>query len=200
MQFIKKNPALAVGIGLPLAVVVIFSIAAILPSWLVAPPRYDALFATVSAYGAHDPGAGEVKYAVDNGHLKAYRRKLPVQRFELSDGQLFVFDAQRGGVRPLFVPPSSLKDLTDDWQEFPVPQAQGLALDASTTSPDGYEFHDRFEYNTELWPFFGGSGTRQGLSIGKHGREVKITLPSGTDLYARTNVHFLGWIVSGGAK
>lgn len=201
MNFIKRNPALAVGIGLPLAVVVLFAIAAIVPTWFVPPPRHDALFAiTLPTYASRDPGTGEVKYAVDGGHLKAYRRKPPGQRYEESDTQLLLFDAKTRGVREIFVPPSSLEDLTNDWQEFPVPAAQGLVLDASTTSPDGYEFRNRDTYNTELWPFFSGGPSHQGLSLGKGGREVKITLPNSNDIYTGRNVHFLGWIISGDAK
>jgi len=197
MKFIKQNPALAVGIGLPLLVVVIFAIAAIVPSWLVAPPRYDALFTvTLAAYTSRDPGVGEVKYAVDHGHLKAYRRKPPAQHYDVSDGALLLFDAKSGGVREIFVPPLSLTDMTGDWQEFPVPEAQAFTLDASTTSPDGYEFHDRYTYGGEVWPFFNGGPAWHGPSLGKSGREIKIALPAVNDSYSGTTVHFLGWVTS----
>lgn len=203
MKFIKQNPALAAGIGLPVLVVVIFSLAAIVPTWLVASPRYDALFAiTVPTYASHDPGVGEVKYAVDQGHLKAYRRKPPKQGYELSDTQLLLFDAKKESVREIFVPPSSLADLADDWQQFPVPEAQGFVLDPNTVSPDGYEFHDRYTYtngyNNEIWPFFfDGGPARPGVSVGKNGREVKVPLPNVNLVYSTGNVHFLGWITTG---
>jgi hypothetical protein len=199
MGFIKKNPALAAGIGLPLVVVLIFAIATIVPTWFVPAPRYDALFAvSVPTYASHDPGVGEVKYAVAQGHLKAYRRKPPAQGYELSDTQLFLFDAKTRGVREIFVPPSSLNDLTADWQEFPVPDVQSFVLDGSTTAPDGYEFRDRYtDGGGNFWPFFDGGPVQRVASVGKSGREVKIAVPNANGAYSAGNLHFLGWVTSG---
>lgn len=201
MEFLRKNPALAVGIGLPCAVVVLFFLATLVPSWLVAPPRYDALFTVSSACCApHAPGDSEIKFSVSGGHLKAYRRKWPKTGYETSDLQLFLFDAKTLRLREISIAPSATP-AGDDWQEFPVPETQSLTLDPSTTALDGYQFHERSDYDGDVWPFFGGGGYgHESISLGKNGREIKMALPNSGSFNANMNLHFLGWVTARDGK
>jgi hypothetical protein len=45
-SFIRENPTIAFGLGLPLILVVVFLLISGIPTLLVAPPQYDVLYAT----------------------------------------------------------------------------------------------------------------------------------------------------------
>ena len=44
--FLRENPTIAFGLGLPLLLVVAFLLVSGIPALLVAPPQYDVLYAT----------------------------------------------------------------------------------------------------------------------------------------------------------
>ncbi|MEW5011208.1 MAG: hypothetical protein AB1Y22_06540, partial [Cycloclasticus sp.] len=44
--FLRENPTIAFGLGLPLLLVVVFLLISGIPSLLVTPPQYDVLYAT----------------------------------------------------------------------------------------------------------------------------------------------------------
>jgi hypothetical protein len=201
MRVLKENPALAVGIGLPILVVIFFAVATIVPSWLVAPPQYDVLFAVnIPNYAAHEPSNGEIKFAASNGHLKAYRRFDPKQACCPNNMQLYMFEAKTGRVHEIFIEPVSAPANADgNWKEFTVPEAEKLQIDPSTIAPDGYEFHDRSGYGGEVWPFFAGHSVHDRMAIGKQGREVTIPLPVSNNIYI-SNAQFIGWVVGKDGK
>ncbi|MDP9128277.1 MAG: hypothetical protein M3N08_08480 [Pseudomonadota bacterium] len=199
MDFIRRNPALALGIGLPCLVVVLFSLAALIPAWIVPPPQYDALFATTgSAYTASDSASAELKFTVEKNHLKLYRRRAPKQG-GLSDTKLFRFDARTGSVSEISVPPPGpAEPISDAWQPLEVPDTQALVLDTRTTAPDGYQFHDRSPgYNGGLWPFFDGMPARENVTVSKDGRQIKVPLAEGNLYYTGGPIRLLGWITGG---
>lgn len=45
-SFIRENPTIAFGLGLPLLLVVVFLLVSGIPALLVDPPQYDVLYAT----------------------------------------------------------------------------------------------------------------------------------------------------------
>ena len=52
--FLRENPTIAFGLGLPLLLVVVVLLIAGVPAFLVAPPQYDVLYAT--EYYNHQKG------------------------------------------------------------------------------------------------------------------------------------------------
>jgi hypothetical protein len=196
MGLIKNNPALAVGIGLPVLVVLFFALASLIPTWLVAPPQYDALFTLeIPNYITHEAADGETKFEVLGGQLKAYRRFDEKHMNTGAHTQLYIFDARTLKARGISLPPTSIpSDADKDWHEMTVPDTQSLTLDPSPVAPDGYEFHDRFGQGPGLWPLYGSVSDRNGFSIGKSGRDIRVMVPNAT-FYGNNGLRFLGWVV-----
>ncbi|MEM7182540.1 MAG: hypothetical protein AAF518_16625 [Spirochaetota bacterium] len=53
-SFLKENPTIVFGLGLPLLLALIFSIASLVPTLLVDPPQYDVVYATGYYDDRHD--------------------------------------------------------------------------------------------------------------------------------------------------
>ncbi len=188
MRWIKENPTLAAGIGLPLVLIVLFSLAATIPRMLVEPPTYDVLF-YADNYSAK-PDA-EVKLSVEGGQLKAQYRKQDNQYGSYVHA-IYRYSAKTGTTRQIdIIPPGSG---AKEWQDFSIKGASDLTLDSNLTAPDGYTFESyRNGSGGELASmFFMGSHYHRGPLIAKSGRTISIH-PS-NDTYYGYNVHFLGWV------
>lgn len=197
MRFIKENPALAAGIGLPFLLVVIFSLAAVIPQWLVAPPQYDLLFIANQYNNNSDT---EIRLQVVGGVLKAEQRKLERVNNYYNNNvpHLYRYSVRNNSVQEINLSPKSTVE-SKDWQEFSVPEVQSLKLDNNSKAPDGYEFAGQYGYSggSIFFPF--GGRYRDGVSIIKDGRAVALPKIDGSYYYPG-NVKFLGWIVSEGDK
>jgi hypothetical protein len=193
MRFLWKNPALAAGIALPVIITILFALATIVPGRLVPPPQHDMLF--TSNTGAGRPGGSEeLKFAVEEGVLKSYRR-FNSQLHYAPETKLYLFEARTLGVREIFVPPAGTRG-SEHWQEFPLPAAQSWRLAASSVAPDGYEVQgrDRGASTGGLWPFFGG-GAPDGITIAKNGRRIRVKLPVADTLYGH-DTRFVAWVTA----
>ncbi len=197
MRFIRENPALAAGIGLPILVVILFFLAAVVPSWLVAPPRYDMLYTldVYYPYTLHTADSDDVRYDVVDGHLKAYNR-WNKNRYATTMTHLFLFDAEKMATREISSPPPIPAADDNEWHEFPIEETKGMTLDATSVAPDGYEFHDHYDTGEFFWPIFSSQPDRERIFIEKNARTINLAIP-GSSTYQRGNPHFLGWITSG---
>lgn len=196
MRFIKENPALAAGIGLPFLLVIFFSLAAVIPQWLVADPQYDFLFSDTQYHKNSDV---EVRFQVVDGAIKIEQRK-PDKDNSYNSTHLYRYNTKNNSVQEIALSPKS--DDNKDWHEFSVSEIKSLKLDNNSKSLDGYEFAGQYGYYSGggLFFFGGGGRYRDGLSLVKNGRVVYISQTRGDRLYYSRDAKFLGWVISEGDK
>src|SRR5687768_14291372 len=114
-RLIKKNPALATGILLPVLLVVLFSIAALVPKFLVEPPGHDLLF-SVKSYSLQ--AGNEYKFTVEDETLKLQARKFPTSNG--SGGynyKLYWYQADKQTVQEIALPDKDIASRS--WVSLP---------------------------------------------------------------------------------
>lgn len=203
MRFIKENPALAAGIGLPFLLVIFFTFSTVIMQWAVESPKYDAIFAIQDTNCLN--GDAVVSFNFADGKVKArysYPKVENNYRNCHANQSIYRFEAKNLTSRKItFELPEESEDskTTSDWHKFEIAELANLQIDNSQVSPDGYNFKNKNGYyNGYFSPFFGGYRYRDSVVISKNGRNIKI-LPTDNryyNYYAYDNVIFLGWVIS----
>lgn len=196
--FLRENPTIAFGLGLPLLLVVVFLLISGVTALLVAPPQYDVLYAT-----EYSNRQNVVQIAVVDQRLRIIHNAD-------ADGalapRLWRYSPTTGSVKeiPIILPSAStpavnIPSVPGEFSkrtEIDVPDLAGLAIDSSSIAPDGYEFsagRDRHTGN-----FFGelfySTRYHSAAVLTKNGR--KISLPNADAQHFYRNTQFLGWVVS----
>lgn len=197
-SFLRENPTIAFGLGLPLLLVVVFLLVSGIPALLVDPPQYDVLYAT--EYNNYPNGV----------QISVVNRKVQVVYLGNSAGyqkpRLWRYSPKTGGVReiPIMLPP----DLAPPGQRpvtpadaakitaIDVPDLAALTIDSSSVAPDGYEFSTGNNgYSGDVFSgLFYSSRYRNEAVLTKKGRSVH--LPNATNMYYGNNTRFIGWVVT----
>lgn len=196
--FLRENPTIAFGLGLPLLLVVIFLLISGIPSLLVDPPQYDVLYAT--EYYNYQNGVQisviDQKVQVIYQGIQQGNRKPRLWRYNPKTGAVkeiaFILPPglPQAGKTP--VPPGEGLQTT----VISVPELDGLSVDSSSISPDGYEFRSgstRYSGNV-FGDLFYSSRYRHEAVLTKNGRNIR--LPNAVGQYYSNNTHFIGWVVS----
>jgi hypothetical protein len=198
-SFLRENPTIAFGLGLPLLLVVVFLLVSGIPVLLVDPPRYDVLYAT--EYENY-PGSGLQVSVVEGkvrvvyqGNTQGYR-KPRVWRYSPANGGvkeipvLLPAGLAPPGTRPAV--PETPAVVTP----IEVPELAGLTVDSSSVAPDGYEFNvGRNGYSGDVFTgLFYPSRYRSEAVLTKQGRSFR--LPNMGNVYYSNNTHFIGWVVA----
>ncbi|MEM7360143.1 MAG: hypothetical protein AAF431_13660 [Pseudomonadota bacterium] len=194
-SFLKDNPTIAFGLGLPLLLVIVFLLVSGIPNLLVAGPKFDVLYAT---------------------GYNAYRNPLQISvvdnRVQLSYGQveypeqiprLWLYMSDTGAVReiPIILPSGLRQSGSGSAQAFPesriieVAELQDVAVDSSSIAPDGYEFtsgNSRYSRNVFGGLFYSSRYYREAV-LSKDGRRIR--LPNVSDHYYGRNTQFVGWVI-----
>lgn len=168
----KIDVALLIGLGIPVAMIVIIAAAITIPRFLtgIEDPQYDFLYAV--GYGQGH------RLFVEDGRLQL---EAPA-----SEGQ-----APAATGRPelqFFI--HRVSDNTNERLSFE--QASDLHLDDTAFSPDGYEivYGRKTEFLFPMWS----SRDYRTRYLQKDGRAIKLELEIGESFRYTTNVTFLGWI------
>lgn len=197
MRFIKKNPALAAGIGLPLLLILIFSLASIIPQWLVAPPQYDVVF-SVQEYGSCGKDNAEVNFTTIQGKIKA-EYKYQKNNY-CYNRKLYIFDAKTLVSNEIAFAIPQREGEEEQWKELDIPEIKSLELNISPVSLDGYKFADNYNhyYGGGFFPFGHGYRSDNGAAISKNGRVFRLYPFFNNNYYNSNHVSFLGWVISRG--
>lgn len=196
-RFLKENPTIAYGLGLPLLLVVIFLIVSGLPQLLVAKPQYELLYATGYQNYQHIVQITVVEQKVQVIYQgAAYGNERP---------RLWRYNPQTGGVQEIAIilPPSpvSSANRSDAASQTPtttvidVPDLVGLKIDSSSVAPDGYEFRaadNRYSRNIFGGLFYSRRYNQEAV-LTKSGRSIR--LPNSNDRYYSRNTQFVGWVL-----
>lgn len=197
--FLRENPTIAFGLGLPLLLVVVFLLISGIPALIVDPPKYDVIYAT--EYYNFQEG---VQIAVVGGQVQVtYRGTSRADTLQVP--RLWRYYAATGAVQEIAItlPPnlptyaSGSGDAADALIAIPIEvvDLNGLKVDSASIAPDGYEFSagdDRYSGN-----IFGGlfysSRYRHHAVMTKDGRGVR--LPNTDDWRYGRQTRFIAWVV-----
>lgn len=192
-KILKENLVLAMGIGLPVLLVILFFLTSVLPKSLAEPPQHDLLF-SVLRYDYQTASPTNFDFVVRDGVLYARVGKTDSQNINRYHRRLVRYDAQTESVREI---PYDLAGIADapEGTEILVEATGDLTIDPSSKAPDGYTFESA-SYSggglvSEL--FFGGY-RNQGYRIVKGKAAYRIPSTFGDNYYAG-NVQFIGWAV-----
>jgi len=197
-SFLRENPTIAFGLGLPLLLVIVFLLISGLPTLLVAAPQYDVLLSDGyynNRIGVQISVVGRKVQVFYQGHLHGDR--IP---------RLWRYDPKTGGVKEIAIvlpPPVAPSGEKPDAAEevtkrtrIEVPDLEGLTVDSSSIAPDGYAFSvANGRYSGGLFGgLFYSSRYRHEAVLRKNGRVIR--LPNSFGRYFSGNSHFIGWVVS----
>jgi len=196
--FLRENPTIAFGLGLPLLLVLTFLLISGIPTLLVSPPQYDVLYAT--EYDNYQKGVqisvvDQKVQVIYQGNVQGSQkprlwRYNPKTRAVKEIAIVLPPGLTPAGKRSATPKDVSITTLID------VPDLDGLAIDSSSIAPDGYEFRvgrDRYSGNVFDGLFYS-SRYRHEAVLAKNGRSIR--LPNTGGRYYSRNIHFIGWVVS----
>jgi hypothetical protein len=200
-RFIRENPTIAFGLGLPLLLVVLFLAISGIPTLFVAPAQYDVLYATNTHNNTY-------QIAVTSGQVRVdfIGKNLAIQPYEKP--RLWRFNPRTGAVREialLFPPGLAPQSGTQPFAPTPappqvipieVPDLAGIKVDSSSLAPDGYQFSTGADGNSGhvFSNMFYGSSYRSHGELVKNGRSIR--LPNTDGVNYGYNLRFIGWVVS----
>lgn len=196
-SFLRENPTIAFGLGLPLLLVVVFLLMSGIPSLLVAPPQYDVLFAT--EYYNYQNG---VQISVINENVEVTYQGVSQNN---QKPRIWRYSVATGAVQEIsFLLPADLtstankknpQDNAAQTTRIDVPDLEGMTVDSSSIAPDGYELSIGTNHSRNVFGgLFYSSRYRHEAVLTKSGRSIR--LPKSTGRYYRANTHFIGWVVS----
>ena len=139
LNAIRRNPMIAAGVLLPVFVAFFFSVAILVPKWLVDPPQHDFLF-SMQDY-RQVPAGVELRLQVIDERLEV-RVYSPNDRVRLG-ARLFRYDASADAVDEITIPVPPTPDELEDGSLVDVPEVAGLRLSTSrfwnraTADPSG---------------------------------------------------------------
>jgi hypothetical protein len=198
-SFLRENPTIAFGLGLPLLLVVVFLLVSGIPALLVDPPRYDVLYA--SEYYNY-PGNGMQISVVDRKVQVVYQSNT--QGYQKP--RVWRYSPVNGGVKEIpillpesLVPPGQRPTTPSEAAvvtPINVPDLAGLTVESSSIAPDGYEFSAGTNgYSGDVFTgLFYSSRYRNEAVLTKQGRSIR--LPNAGNVYYSNNTHFIGWVVA----
>ncbi len=195
--FLRENPTIVFGLGLPLLLVTVFLLVSGIPALLVAAPQYDVLYATEYydyPNGVQISVVDRQVQVIYQGKAEGYPRPH-IWRYNPKTGAVkevaIIFPAaviaaekkQAAGVEAL---PSTLLE---------VPDLKGLTVDSSSIAPDGYEFRSGTGlYSRSVFTeLFYASRNRHQAVLTKSGRNIR--LPNSAGQYYSRNTRFIGWVL-----
>jgi|SRR3990167_6008965 len=163
---IKEKLPLAVGIGLPLLLIIFVAVFAYLPSLFVQ-PKYDFVYAT--------------------SNLSDYETKVVNGKLTLNPQTRYRYGTQYE--YPLREPSLYLYNVLEEKStSITLSQAQIYNLDPSSKSPDGFTVGRADSDGVSFFPFFYGGRYDRGQYLTGKGLSQKVT-----DNY---DFKFIGWIMS----
>jgi hypothetical protein len=198
-KFLRENPTIAFGLGLPLLLVIVFLLISGVPALLVAPPQFDVLYAT--NYNYNYPNGIQISVVNQRvqvnylGSSQAYQNPR-LWRYSVKTGAVreiaIMLPAGLAPVGQVTAPAETPLKVT----AIDVPDLAGVTIDTSSIAPDGYQFSsggDNYSHRVFTGLFYS-SHYRDQAELTKNGRSIR--LPNADGVYYGNQAHFIGWVVS----
>jgi hypothetical protein len=187
-NWIKENLVLAVGLALPLLLILLFFLATVVPKSFGTPPQYEMLFTTVK-YDYQNKPEVVLSFNVKNKALMVTAKKSD-DKNNANFTKLMAYDAKTETLREIAIDTSKL----NNGAEVPVEEIKNVAIDTSSVSPDGYALEG---------PNYGGSGLVGGLFGGGYHNSgyrlkkgsVGYKVPNQQPDYYYNQLQFVGWMI-----
>jgi hypothetical protein len=191
--FWKRHGFLVAGVALPLLVVVGFALARTLPRIWVAPPRFDLVYAVRTGYDAQ-PKKIDRTLSVVEGRLHAVWTKVDNTVYP-QPLHLYRLHASTSEAEEIHVPEPPAGDALETPADLFVPGLEGLRIDTSSRSPDGYAFENRTsDGGGPLGEILGQRYRGPRGAISKGGRVILLPMAD-AEPYGYSPAQFLGWLV-----
>ncbi len=197
-SFLRENPTIAFGLGLPLLLVMVFLLVSGIPALIVPPPQYHVLYATEyfnNANGVQISVVNQEVRVVYSGNMYA-NQKPRIWRYNPETGAVqevpYILPAGLAPSDPSFATP---KQAVSTITPIEVPDLVGVTVDSSSIAPDGYEFSTgQNRYSGDVFTgLFYSSRYRNEAVLTKQGRSIRLPKVNG---YYGYNTHFIGWVIS----
>lgn len=200
-NFIRNNPTITFGLGLPLVLVVLFLLISGIPTLIVAPPQHDVLYATNYNHYNNAPNGFQIAVVGDRVQVAYYGNTQAYQQ-----PRLWRFSPKTGAVKEiaLMAPPGLVPnsgrpaeaEKASTVTPIDVPELATLKVDSSSLAPDGYQFSaSADDYSRHVFTgLFYSSRYRYQAELVKNGRSIR--LPNTDGAYYGNTVRFIGWVVS----
>ena len=201
-SFIRENPTIAFGLGLPLLLVVAFLLISGIPALLVEPPQYDVVYATDY-------------YNYPNGvQISVVEQKIQVVYQGSAQGyqrpRLWRYNPKTGAVKEIAImlppgltppgqnpaTPNATPGEVAKLTPVDVPDLAGVTIDSASIAPDGYEFSAGPNgYSGDVFTgLFYSSRYRNEAVLTKKGRSIR--LPNAGNMNYSNYTRFIGWVVA----
>jgi len=188
-NWIKENLVLAVGLALPLLLILLFFLATVVPKSFGSPPQYEMLFTTMK-YDYQNKPDYLLDFSVKDQHLMVKAKKNDDKNNNYNAKKLMAYDAKTESAREIAIDTSKLVD----GSEVILEETKDMTIDNASTSPDGYSLQG---------PNYGGSGLLGGLFGGGYNNSgyrlkkgsIGYKVPNAQNDYYYNQVQFVGWIV-----
>ena len=190
-RFLRENLLIVLSVVLPLAVVLFFVLASVLPRFYVPVPSHE-LVLSAQMPGATRPSPLQVELIVSDQRLKLVVHKLDEGR-TAEVQRVFIYEPVRDAVREIVIElPENIADMPDE-SELVVPGLSGLVVETSLRAPDGYLYVGPRRRSGMMMGLFGGHRPRNEVMIEKAGAVRPIRLPVVSCWYGEPR--FIGWVV-----
>lgn len=188
-NWLKENLVLAVGLTLPLLLILLFFVATVIPKAMSTPPQYTMLF-VATEYDYQKTADFSLKFSVKNNQLMVKPKKLEGNDNHYNLEKVFIYDGKTNAMREIVIDSSKFTDGV----EIVLDETRSYELDTSSVSPDGYML-DRPHYHDSGWVggLFGGGYRNTGYRIKKEGIAYKLPYYKGDAYY--NQLQFLGWVI-----
>ena len=190
-NFIKENLVLVIGLSLPILLIVIFFLATVVPKSYGTPPQYEVLFTTLK-YEYENSPVYLVDFKVVNHQLVAKVKKNDDKGRNYNSKKLMAYNPKTEMVREITI--DLAKAAESNMDEVVLAETKDLKIDASVTSPDGYQLEgSRYSNSGLVGGLFGGGNHNSGYRLKKGAVAYKIE-PTQPDYYY-SDYKFVGWII-----
>jgi hypothetical protein len=192
-NWIKENLVLAVGLTLPLLLIVLFFVASVLPKSMGTPPQHEMLFSTMKYEYQKSPDY-VLDFKVKEGKVMVSAKKLDDKNNNGNSIKLMAYDGKTETVREITIDNAKTGAAAVNG-EILLEETKNLTIDTNVTSPDGYVLEGpNYGDGGLIGGLFGGGYRNSGyrLKKGAVGYKISNLQPD----YYYSNVQFLGWVVS----
>lgn len=189
-NWLKENLVLAIGLALPVLLIVLFFVATVLPKSFGTPPQYELLF-TTTKYDYQNKPEYLLDFTVKNNQLIVKAKKNEDKNnYNAYTKKLMTYDAKTETLREIAIDESKLSDGV----EVILEETKNMQLDTNNVSPDGYTLEGP-NYNSSglLGGLFGGGYRNNGFRLKKGGVGYKV--PQHQPDYYYSDLKFVGWVI-----
>lgn len=191
-KFIKENLVLAIGLTLPLLLIVLFFVATVIPKSMATPPQYEMLFTTVH-YDYQNASDYQFDFSVKDHQLMVKAKKSDEKNRNYNAKKLMAYDGKTETVREVSFDTDKAGAAAANG-EVVLDETKTMQVDTASTSPDGYVLEGpNYGGGGLVGGMFGGGYRNSAYWLTKGGVAYKV--PNAQQNYYYNQMQFVGWVV-----